>query len=213
MPDQNQPGQAPGTTVVVAPQPDAPTPPAPTVPLESDADDRGSPDEWDKDRAKATILRLREFEKTAKAQTRELEDLRKAQKDADDAKLSEQERLTKRTTELETALAQRTQHYQSRLDDADIRLAASALEFTDPGDAPRLLDLAALDRDEDGVLKGVNAALKKLVEAKPYLLKTGQGQRNGASVPGTPRPAGPPSTAEQLQHTKDQLRATGLYST
>ncbi|HXI15490.1 MAG TPA: hypothetical protein VNM48_03890 [Chloroflexota bacterium] len=207
MPDAPNGQAADAPTITITPPADTKAAePPPPVDLEN-----GEPAErWDEERARRTIQQQRTQERQLKG---ELEELRAERKKQDDAKLSEQERLTKRATELETTLQQRTQHYQSRLDDADIRLAASALSFEDPGDAPRLLDLPSLDRDEDGVLKGVNAALKKLAEAKPYLLKTGQGQRNGASVPGTPRPAGPPSTAEQLQHTKDQLRATGLYST
>lgn len=65
-------------------------------------------DGFDRDRAMATIAKLREYEKTAKAQARELETLRAKAQAADDAKLSEQERLQKRIAELEQQDAERT---------------------------------------------------------------------------------------------------------
>ena len=49
----------------------------------------------------ATIRKLREFEKSAKAQLKEYDELRTKVKAVEDAQMSEQERLSKRLAELE----------------------------------------------------------------------------------------------------------------
>lgn len=55
---------------------------------------------FDKDRAMNTITKLREFEKTAKKELKELETLKAEKKQREDAALSETERLTKQAKEL-----------------------------------------------------------------------------------------------------------------
>ena len=56
-------------------------------------------DEWDKERAKATILKLREIEKQAKQERKELETLKAEKKAKEDAELSEIDRLKKQADE------------------------------------------------------------------------------------------------------------------
>lgn len=62
----------------------------------TDADGEG---EFDKDRAMSTIKKLREFEKAAKAQLKELEALKKAENDRKQAEMTD---LQKAQSELET---------------------------------------------------------------------------------------------------------------
>ena len=55
---------------------------------------------FDKDRAMKTITNLREFEKTAKRELKELETLKAEKKQREEAAMSETERLTKQAREL-----------------------------------------------------------------------------------------------------------------
>ena len=59
-----------------------------------------SPDEWDKERAKATILKLREQEKQHKAQLKELESLKADKAKREEAEMTESQRLQKQAEEL-----------------------------------------------------------------------------------------------------------------
>jgi len=59
---------------------------------------------------------------------------------------------------------------------AEIRMQAAQLGFTNPEDAYHLADIAGLEVDEDGNVKGAAEALQELAKNKPYLLKP-EGQR------------------------------------
>lgn len=61
-------------------------------------------DEFDKDRAMATIEKLREFEKQAKAQAKKLAEYEDAERKRQDAELSETERLKKQLAEKDATL-------------------------------------------------------------------------------------------------------------
>lgn len=50
-----------------------------------------------------------------------------------------------------------------------VEITAAKLSFTDPEDAYTLADLSAVEIGEDGKVKGVEQALKALLEKKPYL--------------------------------------------
>lgn len=70
----------------------------PTSKAEATASEQ--PDEWDKERAKETILKLREIEKQAKKDAKEFERLKAEEKKRLDEQLSETERLSKEKQEL-----------------------------------------------------------------------------------------------------------------
>lgn len=59
-----------------------------------------SHDEWDKERAKATILKLREQEKETKKQLKELETLKAEKQKREEAEMTESQRLQKQAEEL-----------------------------------------------------------------------------------------------------------------
>lgn len=61
-------------------------------------------DEFDKERAMATIKQLRNFEKQAKSLERKLAEYEQKEKERQDAELSETERLKKQKAELEAAV-------------------------------------------------------------------------------------------------------------
>ena len=152
---------------------------------------------FDQERALATIRKLREFEKSAKAQLKELETLRTQAKTADAAKLSDQERLTQRVAELEQTLADAQTQHQERTVRYEVLLKASELGLVDLDAAVRLLDWAALEFDEDGRPTNTEKVLKDLIKAKPYLVKS-QAAQTAPNIN-----AGARSGSEQDQKARD----------
>lgn len=148
------------------------------------------PDDFDKERALATIRAQRESENKLKADLAALKaDLDKARKAAmseDERKAAEasatQERLT--TLERETARLQRER--QELLVRGAIERQARKMGVVDEEAAYRLLDLAALEYDETGAPKNADKALAELIKARPWL----KGQQGAQPVAAT-SPANP----------------------
>lgn len=188
MPDQDQSGQAPDdATDHAAPKDEKPpkgvqTDPQPSQ-TNSDAPDED--EDFDKTRAMATITKLRGFEKTARDQAKELEALRKAQKEADDAKLSEQEKLQNRVKELEAQATALAEEKKSLLVRTAVEREARKLNLVDEDAAYRLLDLNAIEFGDDGAPKNIETLLKALAKDKPYLVAQGNGK---SPITATPRP-------------------------
>ncbi len=121
---------------------------------------------------------------------RELEALRKADEDRKNADLSEVEKLRKELAEKNAAIeAASAQAKAGRLAGASLA-AAARLGFADPEDAQRFLDADAIEWDDSGAPKNVQALLEAVLKAKPYLKASftqppdlGQGARGRAGVP------------------------------
>lgn len=135
-------------------------------------------DDFDKERALATIKKLREFEKQAKAQAKELDELRAARKAAEDAQLSETERLRKRTQELEqavqareAALAEREAAINEQRRANLAQRQAATLGAYDPADANILSAVATIDPASENAEQAIKEALEGLRKVKPYLFK------------------------------------------
>ena len=166
MADDNQAGTAAGATPApgATPQTDQ-TPASPAAPA-TDAPELGEAGKVALDRERAA---RQDADKRAKAMEKELEQLRSERKAAEDAKLSDQERLTKRIAELEQDKVDRDRELQERLVRSDTIVSASRQGFADPEDAFRLLDHSALEYDSDGKPKNLEKLLGDLLKAKPYL--------------------------------------------
>lgn len=165
-------------------------------------------DDFDKDRALATIKKLREFEKQAKAQAKELDDLRAKTKQAEDAKLSEQERLAKRVAELEQAVKEREtliQDREARLTEtrraALVARLAGNLGARDTGDANILAATAGVDPNAETAEADAKRAIEALKKAKPYLF-------GGA---GGVEPFNPPAGGQNGATETDAQRRMRLY--
>ena len=100
---------------------------------------------------------------------KKLRDLEQTVKQHEEAKLSESERLQKRLAELEREQANYQRERQERTLKYETMLAASKLGIVDPEAAYKLLDLTRIEFDEDGTPRNIEAALKELLKAKPYL--------------------------------------------
>jgi hypothetical protein len=131
--------------------------------------------DFDKDRAMATIKQLRQFEKDAKAKLKRLEELEKADSDRRQAEMTEADRLK---AELETIKAQHDAANQELtrrrvLDAARREAEKKALAFY-PDALEDELKLGSFDSatvKDDGTITGLGEILTDLAKRKPYLLK------------------------------------------
>jgi len=98
-----------------------------------------------------------------------LRDLEGRVKTEEETRMPEQERLQKKTKELEQQVTQYQQSLRERTLRYEVMLAASKLGIVDPDAAFRLLDTASLEFDDNGQPKDVERALKALLSNKPYL--------------------------------------------
>ncbi len=132
-------------------------------------------DDFDKDRAMATIKNLREFEKAAKAQLKELEALKAEKQQRDEAELSAAERAEKKAAELEAKYqAAQAQLKRATLKDAASDAAGKANLTFAPGalsDALALGLFDGLEGSDDDKPKGMSTAIKDLAATKPYLFQ------------------------------------------
>lgn len=163
---------------------------APTTPPPGAAEDPGQEHEeepFDKDRAMATIQKLRS---EAKLATKQVKEYATQQKLAEDAKLSEQERLSKRVQELESRESSLQQAVRERTLRYEVVVEAQKLGIVDPDAAYRLMDQKALEFDDDGTPTNTETVLARLIKARPWL-------QHSTSAPGAQPPTfGPtnPST-------------------
>jgi hypothetical protein len=183
-PDAQSPASAPGTP---GPAGTSGTPTASPAP--STQPDGSQAEPFDPERAMRTIAQLREIERKAKADARELATLKAAQQAREDADLSEKDRATKRTAELEAQLKDTTTTYRTKLLRLTAEGVARDLRFRDPKLAVRLLDLDAVELDDDGEPTNLPALLKAELKANPYLAEAEPVDPGPAPIGATPRPA------------------------
>lgn len=107
----------------------------------------------------------------------ELEELRKFKKASEDSKLSDQEKSTKRIAELEESVGAKDKTLQ-KLVINNAFLSANSVAWHDPETALSLLDTSGFEIvvDDNGIpsvkdKKAFAAAIAKLAEDKPYLVK------------------------------------------
>lgn len=157
-------GAAPGATTT-KPEED----PSTGNPEETSEVDAETDEAFDQERAMTLIRKLRaEAREAGKLKKRlgELEADAQQRKEAEMTELqkaqSKAEELNKRLQTLETQRrAQEIRHA--------VELTATRLGFASPEDAYTLADLSAVEVSEEGQVKGVEAALKELLNKKPYL--------------------------------------------
>jgi hypothetical protein len=140
-----------------------------------------------------------------------IEDLAAAKKtlaDADaanKAQMSELEKAKAETAEAQAQAAKATTDAAAIKVKADEALLKAAIisragNFNAPMDAWLFIDQTKIGVNEDGTYKGIDEALKGLVEAKPYLVKTD----SDTPGPGTPARTKPKSIVEKLLEKNQQ---------
>ena len=158
---------------------------------ESQADESGS-DTLSRDEAR----KLRSEAAAMRRRLRELEDAKKAE---DDAKLSEHERLLKRAAELEAQIAAAQAAGRLLRTRLAVEREARALRLVDEDAAYRLLDADAIEYDaESGEPKNVRALLKKLADAKPWIVAPAPAPAPDTGASATPEAAGGLTFAQSL---------------
>lgn len=166
------------------------------------------PEDFNKEQALATIAKLRNELKDAKAGGKEVETLKAKLKEIEDAQLSESEKLKKDNEDLKASVTAAEQKSRDRVIRSEVRVLASELNFADPSDAHAFLDVSGIEFDDDGEPKGIKKLLEDLAKAKPYLLKPANGT---TGVPGTPRANGQSQTRDELVNDKyEKLKAARL---
>lgn len=139
---------------------------------------------------------LAEARKEAAKSRTELKKLSDAQKAADDADLSEVEKLKRQVDEL---TAERTAQVTAQREQAIHMAAVTAaarLGFADPEDAYALLDRDAIETDDAGAPRNISNLLAALLKAKPYL--GAAHARPMGSADGGAR-SGDPTLADQIK--------------
>jgi hypothetical protein len=125
-------------------------------------------DPWaDPAKARKEIEKLRKESAGWRTKYQETKPLAQKAQELEDAKKTEQERLTEQLT----AAEQRIQSFRQRAVRSEVKALAAA-EFADPEDAHAFLDLTSyVDDDGDVDTAAIQQDLKGLLKRKPHLAK------------------------------------------
>jgi multidrug efflux pump subunit AcrA (membrane-fusion protein) len=142
---------------------------------------------------KSALKSERDKAKDLAAKEKRLAELEEAEAKRQGEKLTEKEKLEKALAAKDAEIAAKvaaleavqTEANQVRIR-AEVRLQAQALGFADLDDVYKLADLTGVEI-ADGKVTGVEAALKKLAESKPYLLKSEDKKQTKGTPPGPTR--------------------------
>lgn len=131
--------------------------------------------------SEGTDARVAELERALKNATEERDRHRKklssyeeSERKAEEAKLSEIERVSKQYSELQSQHEAYVQQMQARIVRYEVEQQAVKLNIIDPDAAVRLLDLDELEYDESGAPTNADKLLEKLLKQKPYLAPSKQ---------------------------------------
>jgi hypothetical protein len=140
----------------------------PQVPATAPEAEQDQTDPWaDPAKARKEIEKLRKESAGWRTKYQETKPLAQKAQELEDAKKSEQERLTEQLT----AAEQRMQSFRQRAVRSEVKALAAA-EFADPEDAHAFLDLNSyVDDDGDVDTAAIQQDLKDLLKRKPHLAK------------------------------------------
>jgi hypothetical protein len=194
------------------PPKDPPQDPPKDPPKEDDADDGGTSGEWDRDRARVTIERLRAREREQAAELKAGRDAQQRLKELEDRDLNERQRLERDRDEAR-ARAERleSENRETRLR-IEVERAARKLGAVDDEAVVALVDRGQLEVDADGRPTNAERVVKELLEKRPFL-KGDPKQRE--PVPGGSKGGGNGSggtKADVIQKTREELKQTGKYA-
>lgn len=166
---------------------------------------------FDRDRAIATIRKLRETEKATKEQLKELDTLRAKVKAAEDAQLSDQEKLTRERDEATKRAEAAAAELKSERTRSAIERAAAKVGFVDPEDAFLRVG-SQVEFDDDGKPTNVEALVTQLAKDKPYLVGASNGTPPRPGNPPGPKSTGTNPDGDAVQKSRQALIASGRYS-
>jgi len=171
-------------------------------------------DDFDKDRALATIKKLRSEIKGLKPRLKRVEELealeadrKKAEEARKEAEMTEAEKLKGQLEEERTKAERAEQRAREMLIRAEFAAEAAKQGMSDPSDAYILADKSEVDVNDLGAVEGVTEAIKDLIATKPYLI----GKRQAPSVDGGAGSTERSKTIEKLTTEEIQIaRKMGL---
>jgi multidrug efflux pump subunit AcrA (membrane-fusion protein) len=114
---------------------------------------------------------LKKANKEAAERRKLLEQYEAERKQKEEAELSELDKLRRQLEQEQKRREEAERRARERLLKAEVQAHATRLNFLDPGDAWRLLDLSDIDYDENGEPLGIAEKLQVLAKEKPYLLR------------------------------------------
>lgn len=200
------------TNTPIVEEPQATEPPAPTPPP---ADPPKVEDDFDKDRAMATIKAQRAAEEALKAELKEAKKAAAELQAIKDAEKTELEREREAREKLESENPKLIQELQNaRL---QVALTNPDLGIADPEIAATLLKERGLTFAEDGSPENLAEAVESLLEAKP-LLRQGEATPPKPNVPNIDAGAGqgngpaPNLTAEELEFAQQMGQDPVLFA-
>lgn len=177
MSDEPTTGQEPDTTPTREPQ-------APETQTASPEAQTPEDEPFDRERALATIRKLRAFEKQANDLQKRVGEFERREQEAEMARLSREEQLAKQLQQREAELEFERQQYRDRQNQYELQLEASKQGVVDPEAAAKLLNWGDLEYDDDGRPTNLADALSDLLERKSYL--KGQHPAAPRQAPGNP---------------------------
>jgi hypothetical protein len=177
-------------------------------------DSEREPDEgdagFDRERAMATIRRLRDEERKAKNLKAERDRLKARVGELEGAQLSEKEKAERDRDEA----VKRAERAEKAARRAVVEAHAVRLGFVDPADAHAFLADGDLEVDaESGLPTNVDAALKAVLKRKPYLAAAkaeGQGEAKGKEGEGEAKPTPQPGQQGAVTATPKPKDAAAL---
>lgn len=166
----------------------------------------GDGDAFDRDRAMATIRKLRAEVKDGKAQLKRIGDLERKLKEREDADKTEEQKRTERLAALEAQDAERVRELRELRLRVAVHERAGELGIADPALAVAAIDRTKVSFDDDGDATNLEELLKATLERHPSLkAEKGQGggrkggTDGGSGGTGTQPPA---LTADELEAAK-----------
>lgn len=124
-----------------------------------------------------------------------------------DAQLTETQRLAKDKERAEAERDQLREDLRDKVNRYEVQLQANKLGIIDPEAAVKLLDWSSLEYGEDGAPKNVEAALKALLVAKPYLAAQAAPPAPGATNPARNHSQGKLTQADIAKMSPAQINA------
>jgi hypothetical protein len=150
---------------------------------------------------KSALTSEREKSKGVSDKLKKLAELEAAEAKRAEKDLSEAQKASARLAEIERERDELAEKLATTRIRSAVEVQASALDFKNLKHAYLLADLSDVEIDEDGEVTGVEAALKALAKAEPYLLKAA-GEKKGAPELDSGRKSTTVQPAEELKDKK-----------
>jgi hypothetical protein len=119
---------------------------------------------------------LKKANSESAARRKKLEAYEEAERQRQEAELSETEKLNKKLAEVTAERDGFVEQMRTNSIRHAVEMTAATMQFHDPADAYALADLADVDVADDGKVSGVENALKALAKSKPHLVKSANTQ-------------------------------------